>query len=242
MNPIVLVLAAALQDVEARVSASASRFKGSMTFDERGQEGNRVDFEPDLGIVPGIEVSGWARPHRWYLEARRIALSGRETLEEDRRWNETLFSAGETVDMNFNWTRIRLGFEFAGSSGDSAFFGFGFGLRYDILRFALKSPAHGEDDDAIGVVSVEYGVVLRGAFARNAEIEAEFRGIYTDLLSDESSGAAAAMRVRWTPFPGAALFLGCEWEELSVVKDERTERNRLRYVAMGPMVGLAISF
>jgi len=238
----VFVLAAALQEVEVRTSATRTGFSGSMTFDEREERGNGVDFSPDAGIVPGIEFIYWDRPHRMFLDVRRLALSGRETLDEERRWNETLFAAGETVHMRFNWDRVRLGIEIATKIDDSAFLtGIG-ALRYDIMRFMLDSDAHDKDDDTIGVLSVEGGVGFRGTISRDWLIEVDVRFIYSDLLADESAGAAGGLRIRWRPEPRVEISAGFELEGLTVLKDERTERNRLSYLAGGPSLGLAITF
>jgi hypothetical protein len=239
---LVFVLAAALQEVEVRTTATYTGFSGSMTFDERGTLGNGVEFSPPAGIVPGIEFVYWDRPHRMFLDVRRLALSGRETLDEERQWNETLFAAGETVDMRFNWDRVRLGIEIATKIDESAYLtGIG-ALRYDIMRFMLDSAAHDKDDDTIGVLSVEGGVGFRGTISRDWLIEMDVRLIYTDLLADDSAGAAGGLRIRWRPDPRVEISVGFELEGLSVLKDERTERNHLNYVAGGPSLGLAIKF
>ncbi|HKS16048.1 MAG TPA: hypothetical protein VJU16_01990 [Planctomycetota bacterium] len=242
MIPILLALAAALQDVEIRATSAYPNFTGSMTFDELHQQGNRVDFEPDTGVVPGLEINVWDWPHRFFLEARHLTLSGRETLDADRRWNESLFAAGETVDIRYDWDRVRLGFEIGCHVEERAYFTVVGALRYDIMRFELESPARGEDDDTIGVVAAEWGVGFRAAFARHWEIDMDFRAIYTDLFSDKSAGAAGGVRIRWRPHPRIAITVGFEGEELSVVKDERDERNRLSYLAMGPSLGIGFSF
>jgi len=242
MIPLALALALGLQDIEIRLTAAAPRFRGSMTFDEQDADGNRFTVKPGVEAVPAIEVALVDGSNRFYLEARRLALSGRQTLDEPRRWNETLFPAGDTVDMRFDWDRIRLGVETGGAVEEGAYFFLVGGLRYDILRFVLDSDSQGEDDDTIGVVSVDYGLKFLGTMAPTAKIEMELRGIQSNLLEDTLNGFSGALRVRWEPARGLALMVGYEAESLWVEKVTHAENNRLSYDAGGPVAGLVLTF
>src|SRR5262245_66581725 len=70
-----------------------------MKFDEKPAVGDRVDLAGDLGVDPGIMPAIRAEltlgSDRFSLGAARLLWESEETFDRARRWNESLFMAGE---------------------------------------------------------------------------------------------------------------------------------------------------
>jgi hypothetical protein len=242
MIPVALALTLAFQDVDVRLSASRPRIRGSMVFDEKPALGNRVEFDPDPEAVPALEVSlRW--PGFWMvLEARKIELSGRETFGRSRRWNESLFAAGEVVDIKLDWTRMRVGLEWPAVEEGPWSFAAGFAIRYDLLRTVLESAVQGEDDDTIGAVTLEAVLRPRWRLGPSLATEGVVRFSRLKGFEDVQRSGTAAFALTWEPAVGVGFTLGFEAEVFSVTKNTSLERNHLRYSAVTPMAGLALRF
>ncbi len=221
--------------------------EGSLRFDERPERGDRVDLGSDLDAEVahpggGIEISGRAGGTRVgvFLAAHRF--EGRAALDRPRRFNETLFGAGEVVE-----TRLRI--EEAGVRWEEDLYGGpgfrlwgGLGARYWRIEALLASEAHGRDADHMGTAAPELraGGEIRAAWG--GRVRAALFGTCVRIggRTVQTYGAEAA-----AGFEGGgswALEAGYRCEEWEVVNRDRIQRNRLGLGVGGPWVGLEIRF
>ena len=245
MSPWLLLLALqAPPEFETRLSFRYAALSGSMAFDEIPAVGDRVDLEEDLGmgaaIVPALSFIVPVGRDRFSIALSRAQWEGEETLSRSRRWNESLFPAGETVESRLDWFEGTLAyereFEISGEIDVAA----GVAVRYLRLEAVLESPSQGRDDDhlitfAPGVrVAAVWEVHPRLRFEGVLDVSAWGGGDY-DVRGVEAEVAAA-----WRLTDAISLRAGWASESWRLVKDLSVERNEASLRSSGPALGLDV--
>lgn len=233
--------------IEVGARASWEIPQGSLRFDERPERGDRLEVGSDLDAERArlggrMEIAGGRGGTRVgaFLAAHRF--EGRAALDRPRRFNETLFGAGEGVETRLGIEEVGLSWEEDLSAPPGVRLWGGVGVRYWRIEALLASAAHGRDADHMGTAAPELraGGEIRAGWG--GRIRAAFFGTYVRIggRTVEAFGAEGAVGLQG----GASWSLeaGYRHEEWELVNRDRIQRNRLGLGVGGPWVGVEVRF
>ncbi|HZL72257.1 MAG TPA: hypothetical protein VFC86_07345 [Planctomycetota bacterium] len=243
---LLLALQSPPAEIDLRVEAWFARVSGSMKFDEKPAVGDRVDLEDDLGVGSGFMPDLRARltlgSDRFSVGAVRLLWTSEETLDRTRRWNESLFPAGEEVDSRIDLFEGDLAYErrFAIANGFDLWAGVA--ARYLRLEAVLESPTQGRDDDHLVSFAPAARLTAEWALAPAVRIETEIEATSFSSGDFEIRGAAGTVSAAWSVSPSFALRAGWRMENLRMTKDISLEKNDFRARIDGLVFGAELAW
>ncbi|MBI2933019.1 MAG: hypothetical protein HYY16_15350 [Planctomycetes bacterium] len=240
--------ALAAQDLrgDACLEGWYGRVAGEMNFDEKPAVGDTVEFAQGLGarafVAPLLETGVRFGPHRVSAGVERVVFRTREVLDRDRRWNETLWGAGETVETKFDVMEVRLGYDHALFDENGFALAAGLGARYVRHEIVLSSEAHGRDDDH--VVALVPSLLARPRWRLSSAVELAGMLELSFLRTGDFDLAAftVEMRAGWNVAEALTLWAGYRIEWLDVTKDVSLEKNAIAWVFDGLTFGADLRF
>ena len=243
---LILVLQSPPPEVDLRVEAWSARLSGSMKFDEKPAVGDRVDLAGDLGadsgIMPAIQAHLTWGSDRFSLGAARLLWESEETLDRARRWNESLFAAGEDVGTRVDLFEGDLAYERKFAIANDFDLWAGVVARYLRLEAVLESPSQGRDDDHLVTFSPAFRLTAAWTPASAVRVETEFEATSFSTSDVEVRGAGGTISAAWRLSTTIALRLGWQVENLKLVKDISLERNDFRARTGGLVFGLQLAW
>lgn len=233
-------------EFDVRIEAWHARVSGSMKFDEKPAVGDRVDLRGDLGagseIMPALKAAVSAGDNRFSIGALRIRWESEETLDRDRRWNESSFPAGEEVRTRFDLFEGDLAWQRRVVGTEGLDLWAGLAARYLRLEAVLNSPSQGRDDDHTITFAPAARLGGRWIAGSNIGLRAGLEVTYLDTSEMEVRGMAGAVAAEWSPGKSLSLSVGWRTESLRMTKDNSLERNDLRFHGDGVHAGVQFHF
>ena len=217
-----------------------------MQFDEKPAIGDRVDLESDLGVSSGFMPDLRARitlgSDRFSLGAVRLLWESEETPDRARRWNESLFAAGEEVESRIDLFEGDLSYERKFAIANDFDIWAGVTARYLRLEAVLESPSQGRDDDHLVSFAPAVRLSVEWTLATALRFEAEVEATALSTGDFEIRGGAGTLSVTWSPASSLALRLGWRMENLRMTKDISLEKNDFRARVDGAVFGVELSW
>src|SRR5262245_16518598 len=217
-----------------------------MKFDEKPAVGDRVDLAGDLGVDPGIMPAIRAEltlgSDRFSLGAARLLWESEETFDRARRWNESLFMAGEEVETRIDLFEGELAYERKFAIADDFDLWAGAAARYLRLEAVLESPGQGHDDDHVVTFAPALRFTAAWTPAAAVRIEARFEATSFSTSEVEVRGGAGTVSAAWSVSPFFALRLGWRMENLKMTKDISQEKNDFRARVDGLVFGVDLAW
>ncbi len=240
------------QEVDVSLEAGLRRLNGTMRFDEAPAAGNRLHLD-DLGMTdwePTARVDTGATFgfHRVHASLGGFRAEGNDVLEAPKRWNETLFNAGERVTSRLDFMDLLIGWTtYAGGAiGDeitqiAVIPNVGLSLRYARAHWELASSAQGTDDDNLSALWPQAEFHLKIYYMSPVAVRADiaFGGIDAKDLEVWSGSASVGIG-----YDAGTVHASVLWQEesLSFLSTRGIQRNRMRWGWDGLVAEISIRF
>ena len=217
-----------------------------MKFDEKPAVGDRVSLRDDLGFqnefVPRVRARLTKCADRFSLSMGRLAATSEETLEHDRRWNESQLTAGEEVRTRIDLFQGDLAYQRRVLEAGDIELWAGAAARYVRLEAIIHSSSQGSDDDHAITFAPAVRVTAGWAPASSLRIEGELEATSLPSSDFEVRGGAGAISATWRLSTSISLRLGWRLESLKLTKDISLERNDFRARVEGVVFGVEFAW
>lgn len=234
------------QEVRLELEAEGPQLLGRMKFDEKPASGDSLDLSRDLGMddftfSPGAGAGvGW-EDDRLEVRVKRRDFRSEKILSGDRRFNETLFSAGEEVRTRIAWTELRAGWERAVWESGFGTVSAGAAARHFTISAELSSPGRGGDEDHLGALLPEVSVGMRGKSPWEGELEVAVTPQFS-AFGLRASAVRGLLAARLPFLEGVALSAGFRYERLNLESRDRRQDNSAHLEISGPFASLEVVF
>jgi len=213
-----------------------------------GGVGIDVDFESTLGLderkLVGEANAYWRFGNRWRLDAGYFKLNrgASRTLRGDITWGDNTFTAGTTVDTEFDVSDLRAAVGYSFFRRQDKELGIAAGLHTLAFKAAISAAGVGGRSESVTAPLPVFA--LYGNFALTDRWALAVRTDWLSVAYDKYAGSirSTAFDVVYQPWKHFALGFGMHNLTLSIDVDNPNSKIAARMVLQGPAAFASVSF